>query len=158
GLDLQGVVTNVTDFGAFVNVGVHQDGLVHLSELANRFVRDPLEILSVGDIVKVRVIGIDIELPRISLSIKALTPPKYKPAPKADRTESANKGESKHKSRPPGNRERTKVDKKRPPRKQNRANKKRSESRERKPKVESENMNTQLADQLAALKERLSSE
>ena len=74
GMDLQGVVTNVTDFGAFVDVGVHQDGLVHLSEMANRFVRDPLEVLSVGQIVKVRVIGIDVDLPRISLSIKALAP------------------------------------------------------------------------------------
>ncbi len=75
GMEIEGVVTNVTDFGAFVDVGVHQDGLVHLSELANRFVRDPRDIVKVGEIVKVKVIKVDKDQPRISLSIKALLPP-----------------------------------------------------------------------------------
>lgn len=75
GMEIEGVVTNVTDFGAFVDIGVHQDGLVHLSELANRFVQDPRDVVRVGDVVKVKVIKVDKALPRISLSIKALLPP-----------------------------------------------------------------------------------
>ncbi len=74
GMEMEGVVTNVTDFGAFVDVGVHQDGLVHLSELANRFVEDPRKIVKVGEVVKVKVIKVDRETPRISLSMKALEP------------------------------------------------------------------------------------
>lgn len=67
----EGVVTNVTDFGAFVDVGIEQDGLVHLSEMSDRFVRDPREIVNVGDVIKVKVLRIDRELKRISLSLKA---------------------------------------------------------------------------------------
>jgi uncharacterized protein len=74
GMDVEGVVTNVTDFGAFVDVGAYHDGLVHLSELANHFVRDPREVVSVGEVLKVRVIGVDLEHKRISLSRKALQP------------------------------------------------------------------------------------
>ncbi len=74
GMESEGVVTNVTDFGAFVDIGVHQDGLVHLSELANRFVRDPREVVKVGDVIKVKVIKVDKESSRISLSRKALLP------------------------------------------------------------------------------------
>lgn len=75
GMEIEGVVTNVTDFGAFVDIGVHQDGLVHLSELANRFVKDPRDVVRVGDVVKVKVLKVDKTLPRISLSMKALLPP-----------------------------------------------------------------------------------
>ncbi|MBN2310422.1 MAG: helix-hairpin-helix domain-containing protein [Candidatus Hydrogenedentes bacterium] len=82
GMETEGVVTNVTDFGAFVDIGVHQDGLVHLSELAHRFVEDPRRVVKVGEIVKVKVIKVDHELPRISLSMKALLPP---PEPKPRR-------------------------------------------------------------------------
>ncbi len=74
GMEMEGVVTNVTDFGAFVDIGVHQDGLVHRSELANRFVKDPRDVVKVGEIVRIKVIKVDKELPRISLSIKALQP------------------------------------------------------------------------------------
>lgn len=74
GMDMEGVVTNVTDFGAFVDIGAYHDGLVHLSELANHFVREPREVVSVGEVLKVRVIGIDLENKRISLSRKALIP------------------------------------------------------------------------------------
>jgi protein Tex len=70
GMVLAGVVTNVTAFGAFVDVGVHQDGLVHVSELANRFVRDPAEVVKVGDRIRVKVIKIDGERRRIGLSLK----------------------------------------------------------------------------------------
>jgi competence ComEA-like helix-hairpin-helix protein len=78
---LEGTVTNVTNFGAFVDIGVHQDGLVHVSELSNRFIQDPREAVHVGEIVKVKVIGVDVAMKRISLSIKALLPerPKTKP-------------------------------------------------------------------------------
>ncbi len=63
---LEGVVTNVTKFGAFVDIGVHQDGLIHISQLANHFVRDPSEVVSVGDIVKVRVIQVEADRKRIA--------------------------------------------------------------------------------------------
>ncbi len=67
---LSGIVRNVIDFGAFVDIGVHQDGLVHISEISNRFIRHPSEALSVGDHVKVRVLGVDLKKKRISLSMK----------------------------------------------------------------------------------------
>jgi uncharacterized protein len=70
GMVLQGVVTNVTAFGAFVDVGVHQDGLVHVSHLANRFIKDPNEAVSAGQVVKVKVLAVDQERKRISLSIR----------------------------------------------------------------------------------------
>lgn len=70
GMILEGLVTNVTAFGAFVNIGVHQDGLVHISELANRFIRDPSEEVQVGQKVKVCVLSVDHELKRIALSRK----------------------------------------------------------------------------------------
>jgi uncharacterized protein len=78
GMEIEGWVTNVTDFGAFVDIGVQQDGLVHLSELANRYVSDPRRVVKVGEVVKVKVIKVDKALPRISLSIKALLPPPAK--------------------------------------------------------------------------------
>ena len=71
-MELLGTVRNVVDFGAFVDVGVHQDGLVHISELSERFVRHPSEIVEVGQQVKVRVIGVDRERNRISLSMKGV--------------------------------------------------------------------------------------
>ena len=70
GMQLTGTVRNVTDFGAFVDVGVKHDGLVHKSQLADRFVKHPSEIVSVGDVVKVKVIGIDMEKQKVSLSMK----------------------------------------------------------------------------------------
>ena len=70
GMRLEGVVTNVTKFGAFVDVGVHQDGLVHISQLADQFVSDPSEIVSVGQVVRVRVLEVDTERKRISLSMR----------------------------------------------------------------------------------------
>ena len=78
---LEGTVTNLTNFGAFVDIGVHQDGLVHVSELSNRFIQDPREAVHVGEIVKVKVIGVDVALKRISLSIKALLPERPKARP-----------------------------------------------------------------------------
>jgi uncharacterized protein len=72
GMTLNGLVTNVAAFGAFVDVGVHQDGLVHVSELANRFVKDPAEVVKVGDRVRVKVLSVDLARKRMGLSIKAL--------------------------------------------------------------------------------------
>ncbi|MBW4028832.1 MAG: RNA-binding transcriptional accessory protein [Acidobacteria bacterium] len=69
---LEGVVTNVTKFGAFVDIGVHQDGLVHISELSNRYIKDPSEAVKAGQIVKVKVLSADMKTKRIALSMKAL--------------------------------------------------------------------------------------
>ncbi len=73
GMLLPGIVTNVTKFGAFIDVGVHQDGLAHVSELAHKFVKDPAEVVKVGDRVKVRVLEVDLPRKRIGLSIKRAT-------------------------------------------------------------------------------------
>lgn len=70
GMRLQGQVTNVTNFGAFVDIGVHQDGLVHVSQMADHYVADPAEIVSVNDIVSVRVVSVDEQGKRIGLSMK----------------------------------------------------------------------------------------
>ena len=75
GMVLEGAVTNVTNFGAFVDIGVHQDGLVHVSELSNRFIKDPYEVVKVGQIVKVKVLSADPKAKRIALSIKVLETP-----------------------------------------------------------------------------------
>lgn len=74
GMTLEGTVTNVTNFGAFVDIGVRQDGLVHLSQMSNRFIRDPREAVKVGDVVQVKVISVEPETKRIGLSMKALLP------------------------------------------------------------------------------------
>lgn len=70
GMKLEGTVTNVANFGAFVDIGVHQDGLVHISQIADKFVRDPNEFVKVGDVVRVTVLDVDPELKRVSLSMK----------------------------------------------------------------------------------------
>jgi uncharacterized protein len=72
GMELEGIVTNVANFGAFVDIGVHQDGLVHISQLADRFVDDPNKVVKVGQVVKVRVLEVQEKLKRISLSMKAI--------------------------------------------------------------------------------------
>ena len=72
GMELPGIVTNITNFGAFVDIGVHQDGLVHVSQLADRFVSDPTQVVRLHQHVRVRVIGIDLRRQRISLSMKGM--------------------------------------------------------------------------------------
>ena len=69
-MELTGTVRNVIDFGAFVDIGVHQDGLVHISQISNKYIKHPSEVLSVGDIVKVRVLSVDEKKNRISLTMK----------------------------------------------------------------------------------------
>ena len=86
GMVLEGVVTNVTKFGAFVDIGVHQDGLVHISELSNRFIKEPSEAVKTGQIVKVKVLSVDTKTKRIALSMKALLEPAARPAPKPNIT------------------------------------------------------------------------
>ncbi|WP_263353746.1 Tex family protein [Acidicapsa acidisoli] len=85
GMVLEGVVTNVTRFGAFVDVGVHQDGLVHISELSNKFIKDPSEAVKAGQIVKVKVLSADARTKRVSLSIKALLDNSAGPRPAGKR-------------------------------------------------------------------------
>jgi uncharacterized protein len=67
---LEGVITNVTRFGAFVDLGVHQDGLIHISQLSNAFVKDPSEVVAVGDVVRVKVLEVDLDRKRIAVSRK----------------------------------------------------------------------------------------
>ena len=74
GMELEGTVSNVAQFGAFVDLGVHQDGLVHVSQLSNRFVNDAREVVKTGDIVKVRVLEVDVARKRISLTMKLDAP------------------------------------------------------------------------------------
>lgn len=94
GMVLEGTVTNVTNFGAFVDIGVHQDGLIHISELSNKFIKDPKEAVRVGEVVKVKVISVDLPLKRIALSRKALLPVQSTEPRKADRKEIPKKAES----------------------------------------------------------------
>ncbi|RXS43253.1 RNA-binding transcriptional accessory protein [Idiomarina sp. 29L] len=93
GMQLEGVVTNVANFGAFVDVGVHQDGLVHISALADKFVSDPREVVKAGDIVKVKVLEVDIERNRIGLTMRLNDEVSAKPAAKSKpQGSSSNKG------------------------------------------------------------------
>ena len=71
GMELSGTVRNVIDFGVFVDIGVHQDGLVHISQMADKFIKHPLEVVSVGDVVEVTVISVDMDKKRIQLSMKS---------------------------------------------------------------------------------------
>lgn len=95
---LEGVVTNVTNFGAFVDVGVHQDGLVHISSLTDKFVSDPSEVVKAGDIVKVKVLEVDVARKRIGLSMRldeqASAAPKAKSAPSNKRHQGQKKSSS----------------------------------------------------------------
>jgi uncharacterized protein len=86
GMKLPGIVTNVTAFGAFVDIGVHQDGLVHISELSDKFVKNPADVIKVQQKVEVSVMEVDLERNRISLSMKKIpgkSPQKVKPTPKS---------------------------------------------------------------------------
>jgi uncharacterized protein len=89
GMILEGVVTNVANFGAFVDIGVHQDGLVHISAIADRFVKDPRTVVKAGDVVKVKVLEVDLARQRIALSMRLAealpNTPKAAPAPASAR-------------------------------------------------------------------------
>ncbi|MFN3236494.1 MAG: Tex family protein [Pseudomonadales bacterium] len=100
GMILEGTVTNVTHFGAFVDIGVHQDGLVHISALSNKFVKDPREVVKAGDVVKVKALEIDLERKRISLTMRLDDPlpsedqPKSKP--RRDQRSDSNRGNNRN--------------------------------------------------------------
>lgn len=87
GMICAGLVTNVTNFGAFVDIGVHQDGLVHISELSHQFVNDPRKVVNPGDQVKIRVLAVDLDKKQISLSMKLEATPSMSRPPRADRPE-----------------------------------------------------------------------
>ncbi len=82
GMTLPGIVNNVTSFGAFVDIGVHQDGLVHVSQLGKAFVKEPREVVRPGDRVSARVLKVDLEKKQISLSLRPLPKPERRPAPR----------------------------------------------------------------------------
>ena len=69
---MQGTVRNIVDFGAFVDIGVHQDGLVHISQICDKYIKHPSEVLKVGDIVNVKVLSVDVAKKRISLTMKGV--------------------------------------------------------------------------------------
>jgi len=170
GMVMEGIVTNVIDFGAFVDIGVGHDGLVHLSEITSEYVSDPLAHIKIGDVVRVRVLNVDKEAPRISLTMKQsrLAPAPRRDRPGRDRRErprdgstraqsaetadqagtgekpmSARQHEDKRRDRPA----------KRKPRKQSREERAKPE---RTPAAEPAGggFNTLLADQLAALRDK----
>ena len=93
GMELEGIVTNVANFGAFVDIGVHQDGLVHISQLADRFIDDPKKVVKVGQVVKVRVLEVNEQLKRISLSMRS--------ADKVDGDRTPQKPSSRKEQKPP---------------------------------------------------------
>ncbi len=104
GMVLEGVVTNVTNFGAFVDIGVHQDGLVHISALSEKFVKDPYEVVKAGDIVKVKVMEVDIPRQRVGLSMRMSDTP-------GEKTEGPRGGASKPRGNAPRTERHTKQDK-----------------------------------------------
>lgn len=101
---LQGVVRNITDFGAFVDIGLHNDGLVHKSQLADRYVSHPLDVVSLGQSVQVRVLDIDMEREKISLSMKSENAPsqpkKFANTPNHKKEQSRQQSRTDHKSAP----------------------------------------------------------
>ncbi len=102
GMVLEGTVSNVAAFGAFVDLGVHQDGLVHVSQLANRFVKDAREVVKTGDIVKVKVMEVDVARKRIGLSMKLGDAPARRDGPRENRYEGAGRGQ-RQPAQPPQN-------------------------------------------------------
>jgi uncharacterized protein len=93
GMTLEGTVSNVAAFGAFIDIGVHQDGLVHVSQLSNKFVTDAREVVKTGDIVKVRVTEVDVARKRIGLTMKLDAAPARRDGPRDNKFEGAARGE-----------------------------------------------------------------
>ncbi|MDH5178284.1 MAG: RNA-binding transcriptional accessory protein, partial [Gammaproteobacteria bacterium] len=103
GMLLEGVITNVTNFGAFVDIGVHQDGLVHISAMSDKFIKDPREVVKAGDVVKVKVMEVDIQRKRIGLTMRLTdSPDPQQPAPDKPKGK-ANKSREKTKQAAPQN-------------------------------------------------------
>ncbi len=99
-MELEGTVTNLTNFGAFVDIGVHHDGLVHLSELSDRYIKEPSEICNVGDIVKVRILNVDLGRKRIALSMKSKAGKTGAGAGAAKKRKTPNKKQNQQKQHP----------------------------------------------------------
>jgi uncharacterized protein len=99
GMELEGTVSNVAAFGAFIDIGVHQDGLVHVSQLSHKFTTDAREVVKTGDIVKVRVTEIDVARKRIGLTMKLGEAPARRDAPRDNRFEGAHPGQGQQQSR-----------------------------------------------------------
>jgi len=102
GMSLEGVVTNVANFGAFIDIGVHQDGLVHISHLADTFVKDPRDVVKTGELVKVKVMEVDIVRKRISLTMKSNTESQVKPTKPKQNTKKNIRPKQKIKESPQG--------------------------------------------------------
>ncbi|HSI52456.1 MAG TPA: S1 RNA-binding domain-containing protein, partial [Ramlibacter sp.] len=100
GMVLEGTVSNVAAFGAFVDLGVHQDGLVHVSQLSHKFVNDAREVVKTGDIVKVKVMEVDVARKRIGLSMKLGDAPTRRDGPRDNRFEGAGRGQRSPQSQP----------------------------------------------------------
>ena len=101
GMVLEGTVSNVAQFGAFVDLGVHQDGLVHVSQLSNKFVNDAREVVKTGDIVKVKVLEVDVARKRISLTMKLDAAPARRDGPRENRFEGAGRGQQPRRANEP---------------------------------------------------------
>lgn len=101
GMVLEGTVSNVAQFGAFVDLGVHQDGLVHVSQLSNKFVNDAREVVKTGDIVKVKVLEVDVARKRISLTMKLDAAPGRRDVPRENRYEGAGRGQQPRRTNDP---------------------------------------------------------
>jgi protein Tex len=97
---LEGTVTNVTNFGAFVDIGVHQDGLVHISMLSNKFVKDPHEIVKAGEVVKVKVLEVDEKRKRIALTMRLEDQAARRESGAQQKREPQKQGPQKHSPRP----------------------------------------------------------
>ena len=91
-MTLEGTVSNVAQFGAFVDLGVHQDGLVHVSQMSHKFIEDAREVVKTGQIVKVKVLEVDVARKRISLTMKLDAAPARRDGPRDNRFESAGRG------------------------------------------------------------------
>ena len=94
GMTLEGTVSNVAQFGAFVDLGVHQDGLVHVSQMSHKFIEDAREVVKTGQIVKVKVLEVDVDRKRISLTMKLDAAPARRDGPRDNRFEGAGRGNS----------------------------------------------------------------
>jgi len=103
GMILEGVITNVTNFGAFVDIGVHQDGLVHISVLADKFVKDPHTVAKTGDVVKVKVVDVDLQRNRIALSMRLNESIKDKPSQHKPNRNNHSQRKPKHQEQPAAN-------------------------------------------------------
>ena len=136
GMQLEGVVTNVTAFGCFVDVGVHQDGLVHISQMANDFVADPMNRVKPGDIVSVRVISIDEKRGRIGFSMKPESEKPVRPAAKASESTSNDDKASRPRSNRPATSNRPAADKRPSKPRGNRQDKENANNRVKAPRTE----------------------